>query len=76
MAHKKFSKDELTELHGPMNSVSKEDAEEWTRRKHSHETEEQQHRIKVAKKQKAKRASKKAERSINHNLTKILRDLD
>lgn len=70
MAHKRIKKEELQEIHGPMNSVSKEDAEEWTRRKHSHETEEQQHRIKVAKKQKAKNASKKHERNVSKNILK------
>lgn len=70
MARKQFSKEEIQDVHGPMNSVSKEDAEEWTRRKHAHETEEQQHRIKVAKKQKAKRASKKQDRSISKNILK------
>ena len=53
-----------------MNSVSKEDAEEWTRRKHAHETDEQKHRIKVAKKQKAKNASKKHDRSVSKNILK------
>ena len=70
MAHKRIKSEDLQELHGPMNSVSKEDAEEWTKRKHSHETEEQQHRIKVAKKQKAKNASKKHERNVSKNILK------
>lgn len=70
MARKKFNEDDLLDIEGPMNSVAKEDAEEWTRRKHSHETEEQQHRIKVAKKQKAKNASKKHERNVAKNILK------
>jgi hypothetical protein len=70
VAHKRSSQEELQDIHGPMNSVSKEDAEEWTNRKHSHETEEQQHRIKVAKKQKAKNSSKKQDRSISKNIIK------
>lgn len=70
MAQKKFTPEELEELHGPMNSVAKDDAEEWTKRKHAHETQEQQHRIKVAKKQKAKNSSKKHERSVSKNILK------
>lgn len=70
MAYKKNTPEDLEDLHGPMNSVAKDDAEEWTKRKHAHETEEQQHRIKVAKKQKAKRASKKQDRSISKNILK------
>ena len=72
MARKKIEEEELSEIHGPMNSVSKDDAEEWTRRKHAHETDEQQHRIKVAKKQKAKNASKKHERNVSKNILKNL----
>jgi len=68
--NKKFSVEEIQEIHGPMNSVAKDDAEEWTRRKHARETEEQQHRIKVAKKQKAKTSSKKQDRRTSKNILK------
>jgi len=70
MSKKKFEDQYLEDNYGPMNSVSKEDAEVWTNLKHSHETEEQQNRIKVAKKQKAKRSSVKQDRKISKEIIK------
>lgn len=75
MANKKITDEELLDIHGPMNSVAKDDAKEWTKRKHGHETPEQQKRIRVAKKQKAKNSSKKHDRSVAKNIIKKI-DLD
>lgn len=72
MARKYLTDEDISDIHGPMNSVSNEDAKEWTRRKHAHETEEQQHRIKVAKKQKAKNSSKKHERKVSKHIMRTL----
>jgi hypothetical protein len=70
MARKKIDLSDLEDTQGPMNSVAKVDAVVWTQRKHAHETSEQQHRIRVAKKQKAKTASKKQDRRTNKSILK------
>ena len=57
MANKKVENHDIEDLHGPMNSVAKEDAKIWTGLEHKKESEYElhEHRTVVAKKQKAKK---------------------
>ena len=75
MAVKKFSPLELEETVGPMNSVAKENAKMWTRKKPQSEflADEQLHRIEVAKKKKAVNASKKQDRKNSKDIVKYLK---
>lgn len=72
MAKKKFNPEDIEETTGPMNSVAKDDAEIWANNASGIDYDEKQlHRIKVAKKQKAKKSSTKQDRRfkkqiINH----------
>ena len=72
MANKKVENHDIEDLHGPMNSVAKEDAKIWTGLEHKKESEYElhEHRTVVAKKQKAKKSSKKQDRRISKQLVK------
>lgn len=72
MANKKVEDHDIEDLHGPMNSVAKEDAKIWTGVEHKVEEEYElhEHRTVVAKKQKAKKSSKKQDRRISKQLVK------
>jgi hypothetical protein len=78
MTVKKFSVDEVSDNHGPMNSVAKEHAKYWTKKKAWSEdlSQQQIHRIEVAKKKKEVTASKKQERKLSKDIIKHLDDLD
>lgn len=76
MSVKKFNKVDLDEIHGPMNSVSKEDAEVWAAKKARSKdfSQEQLHRIEVAKKKKAVRSTTKQDRRTSKNILKNIGD--
>lgn len=76
MSVKKFNKEDLEENHGPMNSVSKEDAEVWASKKARSKdfSPEQLHRIEVAKKKKAVRSTTKQDRRTSKNILKNMGD--
>mgnify|MGYP000429089829 FL=1 len=69
---KKIIDDEvLYDTHGPMNSVSKDDAEVWTEQSSGKDYNEQQkRRIIQAKKNQAKVSSKKQDRKISKSILK------
>jgi len=72
MSNKKFQDQDLEDNHGPMNSVSKDDAKVWATKKNRSKdfSEEQLHRIEVAKKQKEKKSSKKLDRRTSKQILK------
>tara|TARA_R110000796_G_scaffold45937_5_gene111090 strand:- start:11410 stop:11649 length:240 start_codon:yes stop_codon:yes gene_type:complete len=74
MTVKKFTSVDIEDIYGPMNSVSKADAEVWALQKvrSSDFSSEQIHRIEVAKKKKAVNSSKKQDRK---NSKEIIRHL-
>ena len=78
MPTKKFSNVDIDDVYGPMNSVSKEDAEIWARQKDQSKnlSPEQLHRIEVAKKKKAVNSSKKQDRKNSKELIKHIKNLD
>lgn len=78
MTVKKFSVDEVSDNHGPMNSVAKEHAKYWAKKKAWSEdlSEHQIRRIEVAKKKKEVNASKKQDRKLSKDIIKHLDDLD
>ena len=70
---KKVSLDDIEELHGPMNSVSKEDALVWAgapQVKHLSQLDSELEKEVKAKKQKAKRSSVKHDRKISKEIKK------
>jgi len=70
---KSFNPDEIDENIGPMNSVSKEDAEVWAHQKAGVDYDEKQlKRISEAKKKKAKVSSKKQDRRFRKQILKNL----
>lgn len=72
MASKRIKDQDIEDTHGPMNSVAKDDAKVWAGVDHKDESEydEDEHRVVVAKKQKAKKSSKKLDRRISKQLVK------
>lgn len=71
--NKKFNPDEIQDTTGPMNSVSKEDAEYWASDKAGIDYDEKQiSRIAQAKKKKAKTSSKKHDRRVGKQILKNL----
>jgi hypothetical protein len=71
MPNKNFDKEELKDTHGPMNSVAKDDAEVWANAKVGKDYDEKQiHRIAVAKKQNAKKSTKKHDRNVSKQIIK------
>jgi hypothetical protein len=77
MSNKKFNKEELTDLHGPMNSVAKDDALVWAGApdvKHLSNLEPHKRREVLAKKQKAKNSSKKHDRNLSKQILKNIKE--
>ena len=74
MSVKKFTTEVFDDTIGPMNSVSKDDAKVWARKKARSEklAPEQVHRIEVAKKKKAVTSSKKQDRKQSKDIIKHL----
>ena len=75
MAHKKIQPEEFEEIHGPMNSVAKDDALAWAGAppvKHLSKLDPLLEREVRAKKKKAKTASKKHDRAVSKNIQKFL----
>lgn len=74
MAVKKFTDEVFEDTIGPMNSVSKQDAKIWARKKARSENlaPEQIHRIEIAKKKKAVTSSKKQDRKNSKDIIKHL----
>lgn len=73
MARKKFSMDEVKDTHGPMNSVSKDDAISWVGApevKHISQLDPKTKREVMAKKLKAVKSSKKADRRAGKQIIK------
>lgn len=71
MPNKNFDKEELTDVHGPMNSVAKEDAIIWANAKAGVDYDPKQlKRIAVAKKQNAKKSTKKHDRNVSKQIIK------
>ena len=78
MTVKKFSVEEVSDIHGPMNSVAKEHAKYWAKKKAWSEdlSEYQIHRIEVAKKKKEVNASKKQDRKNSKDIIKNFKDFE
>jgi hypothetical protein len=77
MSNKKFNKDDIKDTHGPMNSVSKKDALVWANApdvNHLSKLEPHKRREVIAKKNKAVRSSKKADRNISKNIIRNIED--
>ena len=75
MPNKQFNKEELKDIHGPMNSVAKDDAEVWANAKAGKNYDDKQiHRIAVAKKKKAKTSSKKHDRNVSKQILKNIEE--
>jgi len=71
--NKKFNPDEIQDTTGPMNSVSKDDAQHWANSKAGVDYDEKQvNRIAQAKKKKAKTSSKKHDRRVGKQILKNL----
>ena len=71
MSNKKYNPSEIKDTHGPMNSVSKEDAKVWTSAKLGKNYDENQiKRIANAKKHKAKTSTKKHDRRMSKQILK------
>lgn len=73
MARKKFQIQDLEDIHGPMNSVAKDDALAWAGAppvKHLSKLDAELEREVRAKKKKAKTSSKKYDRRISKNILK------
>jgi len=71
MSNKKFNKDLIKDNHGPMNSVSKDDALVWAGAppvKNLSNLEPRIRREVLAKKKKAETSSKKADRNISKQI--------
>lgn len=77
MSNKKFNKEELKDTHGPMNSVSKDDALVWAGApdvEHLSKLEPHKRREVLAKKQKARTSSKKHDRNLGKQILKNLEE--
>ena len=71
MSGKKYNPSEMRDTHGPMNSVSKEDAEVWANAKVGKDYDEKQiKRIANAKKRKARTSTKKHDRRMSKQILK------
>lgn len=71
MSRKKFDKELIKDNHGPMNSVSKDDALVWAGApavKHLSKLEPSVRREVLAKKKKAENSSKKADRNMSKQI--------
>lgn len=74
MSRKKFDKEAIEDVHGPMNSVAKEDAKVWASKHGVDYDEKQIKRIEIAKKKKAKRSTLKQDRRDAQQLMKYYGD--
>ena len=77
MANKKITPEEIEDIHGPMNSVAKEDALAWAGAppvKHLSKLDAEMEREVRAKKKKAKTSSKKHDRAVSKHIQKFLDD--
>ena len=71
---KKINNDEIEDCTGPMNQVAKDDALAWTGISDLTTADERQRRTVIAKMQKAKRSSKKHDRQLSKELTRMFTD--
>jgi hypothetical protein len=75
MSNKKFNKEEVKDIHGPMNSVSKDDSEVWANAKAGNDYDAKQiQRIAIAKKKKAVTSTKKYDRNISKQILKNIKE--
>jgi len=71
MGKKNYNPNDIKDTHGPMNSVSKEDAEIWAHAKAGVDYDAKQiKRIALAKKKKAKTSTKKHDRRMSKQIIK------
>lgn len=70
MSRKKYDSEEINDIHGPMNSVSKEDAKVWASKHGVDYDEKQIKRIEIAKKKKARNSTKKHDRRMSKQILK------
>lgn len=75
MSSKKVNTEDLTVTEGPMNNVASEDARVYANVDENRPLDNKRKRIVVAKKQKIKKSSKKADRRVNKNLLKNINEL-
>lgn len=68
MSRKKYNPSEIRDTHGPMNSVSKEDAKVWASKHGIDYDEKQIKRIEQAKKKKARASTKKHDRRMSKQI--------
>lgn len=75
MAVKKFLPSSIEENFGPMNSVSKENAKQWTRKKAITEnlSPDQMRKMEISKKKKAVTSTKKYDRNNSKNIIKYIK---
>lgn len=79
MARKKYNVEKVKDTHGPMNSVSKDDALIWVgapQVKHLSQLDPRLKREVLAKKAKAEKSTKKADRQVSKQIMKNLNDED
>lgn len=76
MSTKKYNTQDIQDNHGPMNSVAKADAMVWAGVQNLESADEQQRRVVQAKKQKAKRSSKKQDRRTAKEIIKHIDDIE
>lgn len=75
MSNKKFNKEDINDIHGPMNSVSKEDSKVWASAKAGKNYDAKQiQRIALAKKRKAVNSTKKYDRNISKQILKNVKE--
>lgn len=70
MARKKFNPEDLEESVGPMNNVASQDARVYAHVDENRPLDKHKEREVVAKKQKIKKSTKKAERRLNKSIIK------
>lgn len=70
MARKKFNPEDLEESVGPMNNVASQDARVYAHVDETRPLDKHKEREVVAKKQKIKKSTKKAERRLNKSIIK------
>ena len=68
MSRKKYNSEEIRDTHGPMNSVSKDDAKVWASKHGVDYDEKQIKRIEIAKKKKARNSTKKHDRRMSKQI--------
>lgn len=74
MSRKKYDSEEINDTHGPMNSVSKEDAKVWASKHGVDYDEKQVKRIEQAKKRKARNSTKKHDRRMSKQILKNIKE--